>query len=451
MLAPWLQQALGAPMKAKAPTRFIFMHKGNGLLPETLVLPSLSAEDAAKEKAKQAFTADLSKHELPEWMQPIAAHKNHLTILQGLSGMMCTTGHHTFQSCMGAYHAVGTTDSIFWATLDFELAKLFPSAFGHIELACIPSGGSNFRGNIEGIDIGFSARGKGQPNFAFGSPKVALNELFKSIASDQQNQNRYALERQLLEFTAGKQSSLAATIEGAERAKVANYASAYQTMRDRNGKVDALADVIRKNLPKLDPKYLEDEITTIDRQNGHTEILLSTLIAGMTNVVTFTVDELGTLYSGLPGLGKEVVNLHDIGHGKSVGGIDPMTIRALVRKQHMTLIDTIIQRLKSVPEADGNMFDNTVLLYFSDNGEKHHSNGSEWPYMIFAGRNTRLNTAGRYIRLPKHGEVGHKTMGNLYTTILNAYGNPIKHYGALDLHLESKKFPQLGPISEFLV
>ena len=107
--------------------RFIFMHKGNGLFPEVMVPPSLTGEDAAKEKAKQAFSVELSGHELPEWMRPVAAHKESLTILQGLSGMMCTTGHHTWQSSLGVYRANERPSSIKWATVDFELARLFPS------------------------------------------------------------------------------------------------------------------------------------------------------------------------------------------------------------------------------------------------------------------------------------------------------------------------------------
>lgn len=450
MLAPWLHNALGAPRPGKAPMRFIFMHKGNGLLPTALVPPSLSKDDAEKEKARKPFSVDLSKHDLPEWMKPVSAHKSNMTILQGLSGMMCTTGHHTWQSSLGVYKATERLSSIKWATVDFELARLFPSPFEHIELACFPTGGGNARGNVEGIDVGFSARGTEQPNYAFGSPKVAMRELFKSIAADKNDRNRYALERKLLEFAAGSQSSLAAQVAGNERPKVANYLAAINAIRERNQKVDGMAELIRKHLPVLDAKYFADELTTVDRQRGHTEILLSTLISGMTNVITFTVDELGTPYTGLPGLDKEVVNLHDVGHGKPVGSVPALEVRQIVRNQHMTLIDTIIKRLKSVPEADGNMFDNTTLFYFPDNGETHHSNGSEWPFIVFSGRNTRLNTAGRYIRLPKHGEEGHKTLGNWYTTILNAYGNPIKHYGDPDMALQTKKIPQLGPIPQFV-
>jgi Protein of unknown function (DUF1552) len=384
-------------------------------------------------------------------MQPVAAHQSNMTILQGLSGMMCTTGHHTWQSSLGVYRANERLSSIKWATVDFELARLFPSPFEHIELACFPDGGGNARGNIEGIDVGFSARGAGQPNYAFGSPKVALRELFKSVAAEKQDQTRYALERKLLEFTAGSQAELAANLSGSERAKVANYADAIGDIRRRNEKVDGMADAIRKNLPQMDPKYFADKLSTLDRQWGHTEILLSTLISGMTNVVAFTVDELGTPYTGLPGIENDPVNLHDVGHGKGVGKFTALDIRAAVRTQHMKLVDTIISRLKAVPEADGNMFDNTMLFYFPDNGETHHSNGSEWPFLVFSGRNSKLNIAGRYIRLPKHGEAGHKTLGNWYTTILNAYGNPIKHFGDLDMALESKKLPQLGVIPEFLV
>jgi hypothetical protein len=450
-LAPWLHQAMGSPLRQKAPMRFIFLHKGNGLFPEVMVPPSFSAEELAREKAREAFSVELKHHELPAWMAPVAAHKDSLTILQGLSGMMCTTGHHTWQSSLGVYRANERPSSIKWATVDFELARLFPSPFEHIELACFPDGGGNSRGNIEGIDVGFSARGAGQPNYAFGSPRAAMRELFKSVAADRNDQAKYALERRLLEFTAGSQAALTVGLEGGERAKITNYTDAIADIRRRNGEVDGMAESIRRNLPKMDPKYFADSLTTVDRQRGHTEILLSTLISGMTNVVAFTVDELGTPYTGLPGLeGAGPVNLHDIGHGKAAGSVPALEVRTTLRTHHMTLVDTIISRLKAVPEGDGSMFDNTTVFYFPDNGETHHSHGIEWPFLVFSGRNARLNMAGRYIRLPKHGDAGHRTLGNWYTTILNAYGNPIRHFGDLDMALESQKIPQTGAISEFL-
>ena len=46
--------------------------------------------------------------------------------------------------------------------------------------------------------------------------------------------------------------------------------------------------------------------------------------------------------------------------------------------------------------------------------------------------NCNLNLGRRHIRLPFLGNEGHKTLGNWYTTLLNAHGNPIEHCGDLD-------------------
>lgn len=431
----------------KPPTRFIFLHKGNGLLPDTLIPPTFDKALLAAERKKDALEVDLDQHELPAWMSPLAEHKSDLTILQGLSGKMCTTGHHTWCSSLGAFKANERLSSIKWATVDFELARLFPSPFGHIELACFPDGGGNSRGNINGIEKGFSARGPQQPNYAFGSPKVAIQELFKSVSQDQKSQASYQLEQRMLQFVADHHARLAAELKGVEKPKVANYADALADIRARDARVESMADVIRRNLPELDPQYLAEDVSTVDRQAGHTEILLSALISGMTNVVTLTLDELGTRYTGLPEIEGENVNQHDVGHGKAVGRFDALEVREKIRHQHMRVIDQIVSRLKSVPEGRGTMFDNTLLFYFPDNGETHHSHGTEWPFLVLGGANRRLNLGRRYIRLPGYAQPGHKTLGNWYTTILNAYGNPVEHYGALDVGLA---MDQKGPIERFL-
>ncbi len=96
------------------------------------------------------------------------------------------------------------------------------------------------------------------------------------------------------------------------------------------------------------------------------------------------------------------------------------------------------------------MFDNTVVFYFPDNGETHHSHGTEWPFIVMSGGNVKMDIAGKYIRLPKYGDKGHKTLGNWYTSILNAYGNPIEHYGAFDAGLNKFGLDQSGPIKQFL-
>ena len=445
MNAPQLAAANGKP-----PTRFIFMHRGNGLWPRVCVPPSLDAKTMELEKRKEAVDVDLDGHDLPQWLGPLAGHRENLTILQGLSGKMCTTGHHSWCSSLGVFKANERLSSIKWATVDFELAKLFPSPAGHIELACFPLGGGNARGSLDGVATGFSARGPQQPNYAFGSPRIALQELFKSVSTDLKARTQYQLDRKVLEFIAGNESAIANPLAGIEKAKVQNYADSVESIRERNRKIDAMAEVIRKHVPKLDAKYLDPNVNTLDRQIGHSEVLLGALISGLTNVVAFTVDELGHRYTGIPGIEGEKVNMHDVGHNKSIGGLSAETIRERARTHHMKVIDRIVKRLKSVPEGDGTMFDNTMILYFPENGEGHHSHGTEAPFVVIAGDNCPMDMAGRYIRLPYHGTQGHKTIGNWYTTLLNAFGNPIPHYGDLDLEMSRKKLDQTGAIRRFL-
>ena len=128
------------------------------------------------------------------------------------------------------------------ATVDFELAKLFPSPAGHIELACFPLGGGNARGSLDGVATGFSARGPQQPNYAFGSPRSALQELFKSVSTDRKARTQYQLDRKVLEFIAGNESAIANHLIGIEKSKVQNYADSVESIRDRNRKIDAMAD-----------------------------------------------------------------------------------------------------------------------------------------------------------------------------------------------------------------
>ena len=209
---------------------------------------------------------------------------------------------------------------------------------------------------------------------------------------------------------------------------------------------------IAKYLPVIDKVHADGgpNATTPEKQKAMTDILIASLVTGLTNVVTYTIDELSTPIKGLPGNEGDQISIHELGHNGGYSGVPADKIREKIRVGHMAQVAQIVEGLKAVPEGKGTMFDNTVVMYFPENGEGHHSHGTEAPFVILAGDNCNIDMMGRYTRLPYHATEGHKTIGNWYTTLLNAYGNPIEHYGDFDLEMARKKFDQTGAIKLFM-
>ena len=176
-------------------------------------------------------------------------------------------------------------------------------------------------------------------------------------------------------------------------------------------------------------------------------MIIGALAYGLTSVVTYTIDDLGTDITSLPE-NRTKTSIHQIGHGGQIADAEKM--RDAIKKHHMQQIKTLVTKLKAIPEGDGTIFDRTTIIYMPETGAGHHSPYTEAPMVIFSGRHTRLDIAGRYIRLPFHATEGHKTLSNWYTTLLNAYGNPIEHYGDLDLTMQRNRLDQTGPIDQFL-
>ena len=116
----------------------------------------------------------------------------------------------------------------------------------------------------------------------------------------------------------------------------------------------------------------------------------------------------------------------------------------------MAQVAKMVAKLKAVPEGNGTMFDNTTIIYFPETGAGHHGPDTEAPMVVMTGNKSKLDIACRYTRLPFHATEGHKTLSNWYTTLLNAYGNPIEHYGDLDLDMSRKKMHQTGAIEQFM-
>ena len=444
-IMPSFSNIFAAENKMGIPHRFIFIRKSNGNIPEQFSLPTFSDKEKAMDKAKTAFVADLDKHELPPWLRSLTPYKEHMSIFHGISCTMSEGGHWSYSSPLGAFKSGrNSLSGIKRATVDFELAKLFPSPFGHVELS-LTGNYSTFR---TGIVSGYSAPAAHQRNYCYADPLTAYNELFKSVT----NPGAVDSDNSMLKFLEEEEGKNIKSLKGLERDKLSTHISSIEAVQERNKKVQKMSDAIKKYLPTLDKVHNDGgkNASTPEKQAAMTDVLVAALATGLTNVVTYTIDELSTPMRGMPGNEGDQISIHEVGHNGGYSGVSAEKIREKIKTSHMTQVETIIKRLKAIPEGNGNMFDNTTIIYMPENGAGHHNPTTEMPMVVMTGKNSKLDLAGRYTRLPFHATEGHKTLGNWYTTLLNLYGNPIKHYGDLDLTMSRKKLDQLGPIKQIM-
>jgi hypothetical protein len=437
-------QAASGNSAGGVPHRFVFIRKSNGNLTTQFGLPSFSSEDLKKHEEKQPFELDLAKHELPDWLKALDGHKDNMTILHGISMAVSGGGHYSYSGCMGAYKAGrDILSNIKWATVDFELAKLFPSPFGHVEMSlAVPHG----RDHRTGIVSGYSAPAARQRNYCYADPMTAYQELFKSVI----NTNEAASDDALLDYLREQESHRLKGLDGDERLKISDQIDSLQAIRARNTNVASLGDKIKQHLPEIDPVHAGggEDATLPQKQAAFTDIIVAALASGLTNVVTYTIDDLGTDITSLPE-NQQKTSIHQIGHGGQIAGAAKM--RDAIKTHHVKQVTTLVTKLKAIPEGNGTMFDNTSIIYMPETGAGHHGPDTEAPMVLMTGKNSKLDIAGRYIRLPFHGTEGHKTLSNWYTTLLNAYGNPIEHYGDLDLTMQRNRMEQTGAIQQFMV
>ena len=202
---------------------------------------------------------------------------------------------------------------------------------------------------------------------------------------------------------------------------------------------------IRRNAPQLTSQYASTVFT--DRVSTFFDLASAALITGLTNVVSIRADWLSVKYETF---GFKTTSVHDIGHQKITdNGLNREQARDVIRKFQIEQIAKLAGSLKAVPEGDGTMLDNTMIIYFSDTGEAHHSSRKEWPFVIVGGRSHKMKTAGRYLRYPQYGKPGHKTIGNWYNTILEANGaTPQDYFGQVDSQLRDLDLK--GPLTELV-
>ncbi|MEN9023008.1 MAG: DUF1552 domain-containing protein, partial [Verrucomicrobiales bacterium] len=355
-------------------------------------------------------------------------------ILQGISGRICGGGHSTYFGALGCFNT-REGKHVLGPTLDYELGRQNETLFKNISL------GISQRANLD-IVFNSSASGANSPIATICNPQTAYKRMFAPIG-DQKN---LAVKTHLLDYVNEDIRTVQRRLGSIEKDKLERYLSAYEQIGHRHSAIAELDPQVKSRVTPITDKYRSSN--PVDRLECHFEMATSALIAGLTNVATIASgvghQDFSIVFDKL-GVGLEK---HSIGH--ALYNKEPVAIEASqkIRTFHFELIARTLEKLASIPEGDGTMLDNTLIVYLSDAANEHHTKCDEWPYVVIGGH-PRLNLGGRCLTYADFNNKGHRTVNAIHNTFLHASGRPENNFGFKIPGLDDGV--QEGPLSEVLV
>ena len=436
-LARSLRATIRAADEGKSPLRFVFFLQGNGIYPRHIQ----PEEIEFPEQPERLTDLPLDGRPLPPAIDQFEPFKDRLTILQGLSGRV--TGPPLHSADFGALGCYSTRAKVFAETIDGALAKKLPGIFPHVGLAVSARADDFVLHNVSALDRNKSLPSQCQPGLAF-------ERLFASATSGDARK-AFDARTNVLDFLAEDVRQLRPELNPAERDKLDFYLGAFESMAARQAELARAAANIAASRDHMDPSKFPSGAGGFDHLDAHFDLAASALIAGLTNVLTVSSGS-GMEFTELIIDGRDLgfapgaVHLHGIGHGASYCGQPWEKLQVAVQRRHVRSLVGFLRKLDSVPEGNGTVLDNTVVVYMSDMAEGHHPECKEWPVLLIGNLAGRLKSGGRYLRYPWYQKDGHRTIANLFTSLLHAAGHPRDRFGFEDQLLLD--LDQGGPLEE---
>ncbi|QDU92290.1 DUF1552 domain-containing protein [Lignipirellula cremea] len=431
VLQPVLRSLAAEAAGESAPRRIVFFIEGNGMNPDHIQPQGLERPDKGSDKL---INESLANYALPEPIAALAPFKNRLTIIQGLSHKIASgRGHSPEYGSLGCYSgAAGPIEQ----TIDAALAAKLPSVVPHLGLALTP-------GADQIVDYSISVASKGKPLPFHCQPELAFQSLFGSAAGGEAAKIPF-LRKNLMDYMSADIRRVQSQLAGPERASLDRYLEAYESMLDRHHGIAAMKDALQANMPNPD-KFKNPAET--DRLEAQCDLAVGALLSGLTNVVTISACG-GNKYMQWANLGMSL-RTNAIGHGGGENGKTSDDLLRIIRAFHAERIAALAKKLDAVKEGNGTVLDNTLIVYMSDFGDRHHPSYTQWPVVLIGNLGGKLKTNGRYLEYPRYGAPGHRTLGTMYHSLLHAVGDQREQFNNVDLAID--KDATHGPLSEILV
>ncbi len=430
VLQPVLRSLAAEANGKAAPRRIVFFLEGNGMSPDHIQPLGLERPGNGSDKL---IDDSLAKYKLPDPIGALSPFRDRMTIIQGLSHKIASgRGHSPEYGSLGCYSGAAGPIA---QTIDAAVAAKLPSVVPHLGLALTP-------GADQIVSYSSSVTSKGKPLPYHCQPELAFQSLFGSAAGGEAAKIPF-LRKKLMDYMSADIKRIQSRLAGPERESLDRYLEAYESMLDRQHGIAGMQDVLKANMPNTD-KFKSKAET--DRLEAQCDMAVSSLLSGLTNVVTIAACT-GNSYMKWNSLGISLAT-NAIGHGGGENGKTSDEVLRIIRSFHAERIAALAKKLDAVKEGNGTVLDNTLIVYMSDFGDRHHPSYTQWPVVLIGNLGGKLKTNGRFLEYPRYGVKGHRTIGTLYQGMLHAVGDKREQFNNVDLALD--KSATQGPLSDIL-
>ena len=441
-----MRDAWGAP--TGLPKRVVFGVMTNGLCWRYL-LPKGAPEEGVYETKLEG-----PDDELPMILQDITRWRDRILLLDGPSNYKPFSEHgsgYAALSCVSSSGGSNTTGPPGGITIDQYLAKT-------LSVECARESvlyGTHSQYKQKGPTFAnFFAKGRNRPIRQIISPTKLHASLFGARG------DVLAHDAFLTDVLRTDLSRVKRELAGPERLRMEYYE---EILSERTRRKAIEADLMGCGDPGFGGVYGSVE----DNLEEMTDLATLALACGMTNVVGLGIGGRSThgsmpSYSrilddyGFQVWGKED---HDkppeertyLGSTSGSGHYAPGYLREMeyIHRFNLSLFGRMADVLDTIPEGDGTMLDNTVMVYMGYNGgesdRSHHQYGNRWPMVVLGDAGGALKADGRFIRVEGgKGNENRRSLAEFYCSLAHAVGVPTNDFAA------HGNEPVRGPIEEIM-
>jgi hypothetical protein len=250
------------------------------------------------------------------------------------------------------------------------------------------------------------------------NPRAVFERLFGDSGSTDPKvrQARLTKDASLLDSVTERASELSRQIGAADQSKLNQYLEAVRDVERRIQMAESQSD---RELPVVDqPAGIPDTF------REHAKLMFDMMALAyetdMTRVATFMMGR------EITGRTYAEIDVPDAHHPISHHQRDPIKLEKLLKinQYHMTFFAEFLERLRSTPDIDGSLLDNSMIVYGAGMADSNSHYSRDLPVLLAGGAAGGAGQGGRHSRYPEN-----TPLTNLHLTLLDELGVGVESLG----------------------